>query len=378
MVKTLSILVSKSWTKLGPFSLRGAALSAALLLFLLAVELLSGVFRLLNQDLARELFTATSNPFVSLFVGLLAAAILQSSSTITTMLVAVVAAGKLDLDQAVPMVMGANIGTTITSTIVAMGHIANRNEFRKAIVAATMHDLFNIMVVALLFPLEYWFGLLTRCSAWGGTHLLAAGEGFWEVLAALQSPLRQTAQLGLAQVPPNWLWGVMVVAIGLLFWSIRLVVKVFNQLLVGNTRRWVREQLFEHPFKSLLWGCGLTAAVQSSSVTTSLVVPLVAKGKVEAKKAFSFLMGANLGTTATALLAASFASSEPSMSIALAHILFNLFGILLIFPIPAVRNLPVRAARLLGVATVRNRLTVFAYLVVTFFLLPFLLIYFNR
>jgi sodium-dependent phosphate cotransporter len=148
-------------------------------------------------------------------------------------------------------------------------------------------------------------------------------------------------------------------------------------MLIGNTQERMHRYFFGKPFHSLIWGMLVTGAVQSSSVTTSLLVPLVAKGKVDPKKAFCFVMGANLGTTITALFAA-FSISPLGMSIAIAHILFNLFGILIIYPIPAIRYLPVNLARMLGIATEKNRLVGFLYLLLTFFVIPFLLIYFTR
>ena len=89
----------------------------------------------LSKESLNLLFTYTSNPFVGLFIGLLMTAVLQSSSTTTAMIVAVVASGNLDLYSAIPMVMGANIGTTITSDLVSLSFVAKRSEFRRAISA---------------------------------------------------------------------------------------------------------------------------------------------------------------------------------------------------------------------------------------------------
>ena len=113
-----------------------------LFVFLVSLNLMSGGFKLLGKDIAQQIITITSNPFVGLFVGLLATALVQSSSTTTSMIVAIVASGSLTLQNAVPMIMGANIGTSVTSTIVALGHVPKRIEFQKAISSATVHDFF--------------------------------------------------------------------------------------------------------------------------------------------------------------------------------------------------------------------------------------------
>ena len=88
-------------------------------------------FNHLGQDMAQTIDIATSNPFIGLFIGLIITAILQSSSTITSMAVAAVAAGSITLENAIPIVMGANIGTTLTSTIVSMSYVTKAKEFRR-------------------------------------------------------------------------------------------------------------------------------------------------------------------------------------------------------------------------------------------------------
>ena len=135
--------------------------------------------------------------------------------------------------------------------------------------------------------------------------------------------------------------------------------------------------LFKSPLKSLGWGLSLTSIIQSSSLTTSLIVPFVATGKVKLNRAFQFILGANLGTTITAILAALF-KSESALSLALAHFLFNLIGVSIFMIIPAIHRIPIFLSQKLGQWTLKNRMVGFAYVVLTFFLLPFSLIYFSN
>jgi sodium-dependent phosphate cotransporter len=129
--------------------------------------------------------------------------------------------------------------------------------------------------------------------------------------------------------------------------------------------------------KSFAWGLLTTAAIRSSTITTSLVVPLVAKKVVKLKLALPFILGANIGTTITAFIAAMF-NSNAAISIAIAHFLFNAIGVLIFFPIPYVKELPIRLASWLGRLTLRYRLAGFLYLLLTFFFIPFSLIYLNK
>ena len=126
----------------------------ALYLFLVGIKGLSNGIKLLGGDFANQIMTTTSNPFISLLVGILATTLFQSSSTTTSLIVGLVAGGALTLSGAIPMIMGANIGTTVTNTIVSMGHIKRGNEFKRAFSAATHHDIFNVLSVLILLPLE--------------------------------------------------------------------------------------------------------------------------------------------------------------------------------------------------------------------------------
>ena len=120
----------------------------SILLFMLSIQLMGTAFKAWGTGTAQSILEVTSNPFIGLFIGLLVTAILQSSSTTTSLAVAAVASGSVSLQHAVPIVMGANVGTTITSTIVSLGYITKTNEFRKAISAGTSHDFFNVIVKA--------------------------------------------------------------------------------------------------------------------------------------------------------------------------------------------------------------------------------------
>lgn len=375
----------------GKRAIWGLILLCSLFLFLVSISLLSSSFSLLGKPTADELIRATSNPFIGLFVGILVTAVLQSSSTTTSLVVAMVAGGTLgdtaDIDtisRAIPLIMGANIGTTVTSTIVSLGHFASKKEYRKAIAAATMHDFFNIITVLVLFPLEMGFGVLSRPVNYlteglniGGTSQEAFGfmDFFISPLADLT-----TQFFGLFLTEKAIPFFGLVFSLALMFLSLRYITKILKNNILVRERIAVRKTLFENPVKSLGWGTLITGLIQSSSVTTSLVVPMVATGKVSMSKAFPFIMGANIGTTTTALLASFLipgTNPRAAIAIALSHLLFNLLGVILLFPIARVRRIPISLARKLGYATLSNRLVGILYILITFFLLPFLMVLFS-
>lgn len=323
---------------------------------------------------AKYAINATSNPFIGLFIGLLSTALLQSSSTSTTIAVAAVASGSITLEGAIPIILGANVGTTLTSTIVSMGYITKATEFRKAVAAATVHDFFNILMVAILFPLELKYHLLAKGST------LASG---WIGLEHLSSQGLRYSFTSFFQTISHWLLThtgsifALLLSILLLFICLKSISKLLYNLLIGRAKKQFETTVFSNTARSFGWGLLITSAVQSSSLTTSLIVPLVATGKVNLKRAFQFVLGANIGTTITALLAALF-QSEAALSLALVHLLFNLVGVILFLLVPYISNLPVYLANQMGFFTLRLRMVGFAYILIAFFLVPFTLIYFSQ
>lgn len=113
---------------------------------------------------AGGLFGDESNPVGGLMVGILVTVLLQSSSTTTSIVVTLVGAGTVGVDQGIYMIMGANIGTSVTSTIVAMGQLGDGDELERAFAGATIHDLFNFLTVGILLPVEVVTGYLNRIT----------------------------------------------------------------------------------------------------------------------------------------------------------------------------------------------------------------------
>ncbi len=113
---------------------------SALYLFLVGINGLSMGIKLLGGDFAKTVMTTTSNPLTALFIGILATTLFQSSSTTTSLIVGMVSGGALNLSGAIPMIMGANIGTTVTNTIISIGYVNRDKEFQRAFSASTVHD----------------------------------------------------------------------------------------------------------------------------------------------------------------------------------------------------------------------------------------------
>jgi len=135
------------------------------------------------SGLSENLIASVSNPIMGLLIGILTTSIVQSSSTTTSIVVGLVASNILGADSiriAIPIIMGANIGTTITNTIVSLGHISRTDEFKRAYGCAIVHDIFNIIVVAILLPLEIYFGFIEK-------YLLSLVPSFCTQILGVQS-----------------------------------------------------------------------------------------------------------------------------------------------------------------------------------------------
>jgi sodium-dependent phosphate cotransporter len=353
-----------------------AYIIVALVIFLFALDVMISSLERIGRPAAEAIVSATSNPFTGLFIGLLVTAIMQSSSATTTMAIALVASGSMTLEGAVPIIMGANVGTTITSAIVSLGFIARKKEFRRAVAGGTYHSFFNILTVLVLFPLEYYYGFLSKSSQYIADVLFKSPAVTTKTeFSFLGSGFNPLIHL-IGRIVPNGIL-LAVLSVVLLFGSILFFRKMLTDLLGFGSQERFRHFFFRSPLKSFAWGLVTTAAIRSSTVTTSLVVPLVAKKAVKRKAAIPFVLGANVGTTVTAFVASMF-NANAAISIAIAHFLFNAIGVLIFSFVPYIKDIPADLARGLGKLVFRSRLAGFLYLLLTFFVVPFSLIYFNR
>ena len=332
-----------------------------LYLFLLSIQLMGASFKLLGKGFAQSLIETTSNPLVGLLIGILTTSIIQSSSTTTSIAVGSVAAGILTLQGAIPIIMGANIGTTITSAIVAMGHISRKQEFQRAFAAATVHDFFNILAVLILFPLEITTHVLEKsATVLSNAFVGVGGIKFLSPLKAITQPV--------IDVFINWIpipSLIIILTLAMLFFSLIQMVKIMKSLVVTKLEVFLDKYLFKNALTAFTVALIVTAIIQSSSVTTSLAVPLVGAGLLTVRKIFPYTLGANVGTTITAILA-SFATLNPvAITLAFSHLLFNIFGIVILYPL---KNIPIWMAETLAKKTVKSKKNAIIFISVFFFI----------
>ncbi|MGB0953583.1 MAG: Na/Pi symporter [Planctomycetota bacterium] len=357
---------------------RIAGLIALLFLFLVSIKLLESGIKILGAEYTDNLFQGISNPFAGLAAGILATVLVQSSSVTTSTIVALVGSGSLTVELAVPMIMGANIGTTITNTLVSVGSIGRNADFRRAFAAATVHDFFNLLAVAIFLPLQIMTGFLSTWAGWIADQLPVGDAG-----GKFNSPLKSAVKtvsgwfielfemMGAAGGLLSSL--LLVLGLGLIFLSLTTITKLMRTVIADKAEKALNRALKKAGIIGIVVGSVITIAVQSSSITTSLMVPLCSSGVLTLDNAFPVMLGANIGTTITAFLA-SLATDMNGLHIALVHVLFNMMATCVIYPIQAVRRIPIRLARGLAITAVRNKVMVVAYVAVMFIIIPLLAI----
>ena len=363
----------------GETALRLGFLLLLLFGFLVSIETMSKAIKGLSDTgflggEKGELFSGVANPFAGLALGVLFTVLVQSSSTTTSTIVAVVGSGTLSVEHAVPMILGANIGTTITNTLVSIGHVRQSGEFRRAFAAATVHDFFNLMAVAVMLPLELGTNFLSR-TATTLSESLAGGGG-----AVYKSPIKRAIKsvhglivdgVEALGADGKLLAGLcLLIGIGLTFASLFLITRNMRRVIAGPLESGMNRVLESSGVVPVLIGIGVTVAVQSSSITTSLLVPMCAAGVLSLDKAFPVMLGANIGTTVTALLASMAQEGSDALTIALVHVLFNTLAVVAVLSIGPLRRLPLRLARGLSVRVVEQPLYALLYVGITFVLVP--------
>ena len=358
--------------------LRSLLVIALLYVFLVAIQTIGGTVKTLGLGQAEGLITRMP-PIAALAVGILATVLVQSSSVTTSLIVGVVVAQPgATLEESiyafVPMIMGANVGTTITNTLVSLGHVTRSAEFRRAFAGATVHDFFNLITVVILLPVELTTRILTRCAVWLVEILDLSTQ------VEFQSPVKSAVKAGYSVIKSflqdvlgasGTVYAVLAVstAVALIFICLTFITKNMKILMAQRLERAINAALQRSGLLGMGIGIVVTAAVQSSSITTSILVPMFGAGILSLRNGFPIMLGANIGTTVTALMAAV-VKGNAGLAIAFVHLLFNVLGILLIYPAAAIREVPIRLAESLARRTTESRWWIVVYVGGAFVVAP--------
>jgi len=346
---------------------RVIALALVLYGFLVSIGMIGKAFKLFSGGFIGDLIQGASNPLIGLFIGILVTSLVQSSSTTTSLVVALVGGGTMPVATAIPVVMGANIGTSVTNILVSLGHISRGREFRRAYAAANVHDFFNVLAVLILFPLQLATNFLGILST-------AFAELFYDIGGlTFASPLKLAtapAVNGAAHLIGHHPWLMLMASLVVMFATLRQLVVLLKLLVISRVEALFDQVIFRTAGRAMLFGLVITALVQSSSVTTSLAVPLAGAGILTIQQIFPYTLGANVGTTVTAILAALAVGEVPAVTVAFAHMLFNVCGIAVIWPLPAIREIPIIMAEKMTQVAMYSRIIPVVWVLFFFFVMP--------
>lgn len=423
-----------------------------LYMFICSMSFLSAAFQLLGGKAVGATFAnqeLLSNPVAGLMIGVLATVLVQSSSTSTSVVVAMVATEIISVRHAVFIIMGANIGTSVTNTIVALSQVSDRTQFRRAFAGATVHDMFNWLTVIILLPIEagcHYLHILSEIIIPLGNETNIESREKVEILNVITKPFtkyiisldtkkklaasldnegefhgtiikwckkfaeqpemndtgcggnmtcqEEGEKICLEKYPFIFMevanvWSdeaigaiLLFVSLGLMLFCLIMIVKLLNSMLRGKVAQLVRKFMNANlPGKlscltgyiAIFVGAALTIIVQSSSIFTSSMTPLVGMGVISINRMYPLTLGSNIGTTFTAILASLVNSGlmlKLGLQIALCHLFFNITGILIWYPIPFMRKVPIELAKGLGNITANYRWFAPIYLFAVFFLFP--------
>jgi sodium-dependent phosphate cotransporter len=361
----------------GPGPLTWLSVASLVYLLLIGVGVIGEGFKWVSggNEGAAAIFAFASSPLVGVILGILATAMVQSSSTVTSVIVGLVAGG-VPVSIAVPMIMGANMGTTITNTIVSLGALKEREMFNRSFQAATVHDFFNLYSIVIFLPIEVLLHPLERLagamSAWfsGGSGAAVRELNF---LGAITKPVASLVIDAFQFVPVLGGYLAILAGIGMVIASVLYLGRTLRQVMTAQASGIVQLAVGRSALAGVASGTAITVLVQSSSTTTSLIVPLAGAGILSTRQVFPFTMGANIGTCITALLAATAVTGpyqQFALQIALVHLLYNLFGVAAFLLVPWLRRAPVRSAEWLGNRTEQHRGWALGYVFTVFFLVP--------
>jgi sodium-dependent phosphate cotransporter len=286
--------------------------------------------------------------------------------------VGLVAGGALNVASAIPIIMGANIGTSVTNTLASMTQINRSSEFQRSFSAAVVHDFFNLLSVLVIFPLQYFTNFLGKAATFLGNEFQhIGGLNFLSPVKAITKPVVGAVEDLIGKNP----WILLSLALFCLLFSLTRMVKSLKIIIVNKAEAWFDKYLFKTAPRALLVGLLLTLIVQSSSITTSLAVPLAGAGLLTLTQIYPYTLGANIGTTITAILAALVTGNLSAIIVAFSHLLFNISGIIIWWPLKAV---PLFLANTFASFSIKNKLIPVLYILIFFFLLPVLFIFIFR
>ncbi|CAB3400184.1 unnamed protein product [Caenorhabditis bovis] len=367
-----------------------------------------------------------NDPISAVVVGMLATVILQSATTTTNILVTMVAANMITVHDAIPVMIGSELGSSLVNAMVSLAYSGKPEQFRRAFSAAILGDVFNICGLFVIFPMEMITGLIEKVSWWIVDPMISEQGLSFKTLELLTDPINQfilqvnEPELLNATIRPEMFeanhsfvqrcqfangsriyncpydhlfaysmlgdraigWIVLIVSIVSLIFCLVAIVYLIQKLLEGHAAIYIR-RLLSKQCPGVLKPCTgyvvmlVGLIIQSNSIFSSSLTPLVGSGVVTLEQMYPLVLGSNIGTTFSGVLAAF--STDPSrfekaLHMAMCQVNYNIIGTCLFYIIPCTRKFPVYLAVKLGNLTDRYRWFIVVFILAFFVVIPFTII----
>ncbi len=334
----------------------------------------------------RLLDASLATPFTALLSGVVITSLIQSSSATIALVVATIGSGVISVDQSVFLLMGANVGTTVTNSIVGLARAHRNEELERLVPAIVVDDVFKVLNVMLFFFVEISTGMLHGLASWivGSLSHTSVFGSFLELFPDVIDKVTEPVTLGAIAVLSRFGMspGVEALAAGfgfflLLVMSLGLMGESLKRALHDQSRA-LLSRVFGGRMQAFMIGFGVCWLLQSSSVAVSLLLPLVGHSAVTLPTVYHYSLGAALATTCDPGQIVSYLKfGEVGLAAGVVHILLNVFGAILFLLVPGLRTAPLAFAESIGDLMCSRRhaaVWLAIYVGAAFFVLPMLVV----
>ncbi|MBT4165432.1 Na/Pi cotransporter family protein [archaeon] len=300
-----------------------------LYLFILSIELIKKTSLALAPDIKLFLMQNLS-PIKAVAVGWFTTSIVQSSGAVGSVMATFIGNNLITLPTTVYILIGASFGTSITALIISfITESKQKKDFRHGFEIGLCYAIYSALLVAIIFPLEFFFQFFSKTSLFLASQL---GEKISfikvpNIIEIITSPVINPI------TKQNHNLTIIILAFIILLIALRYLSKSIIEVFGGedNARKFINKY-FDSKYKAYIIGIILTAIVFSSSITIGLLVPLAVSRLISLKKAIPFILGADLGTFTDLILVSLIIGKTSSLAVALTVMLFGIIGGIIFLP----------------------------------------------
>jgi len=299
--------------------------------FVASIVIIKESIVLIGLEQVESLANSVDDTLTGVFAGWLGTALLQSSGAFDSIVVAFVSVGVMPVSIAVATIIGAEVGTTITTQLVSVvGYFKQeRKRFQTSFLVAMLHYWYNFCTLVIFFSLEYFFGTFTYIAKVGSTFFSQI-PGLMEIPSVFVF-ITPWVEFLLEYIPP---WLGFIAGCGLLLLALKNCEKYLSAAFAGEVAGNLIRSTFGSTTRAFLAGLIFTILVPSTSVMISMLIPLFTTGVIkDGRYILPYILGANIGTVFDVMIAALATGNPAAIGVWLVHLIINIIGASIFLPI---------------------------------------------